>query len=254
MSAPLQTVVDYMNELLDAASFADYCPNGLQVEGGQEVRRVVLGVSACLALFEEAAARKADLVLVHHGIIWKNEWPLRVVGSMRKRMGALIDNDISLVGYHLPLDAHPEVGNNAVAAKLMQLVDVEPFGDYNGRPIGRQGRLAEPMAPEDFAQFLAGVYQREPLHLVGSRPRIERVGMISGGAASEYDQAVAAGLDAYITGEPAEWAMHRAREEGTHFYACGHHATERLGVQALGARIAEEFNLEAEFVDLDNPV
>jgi dinuclear metal center YbgI/SA1388 family protein len=193
-------------------------------------------------------------VLVHHGLIWKSDWPLRVVGSMRRRLGALVENGISLVGYHLPLDAHPEVGNNAVAAARLGLREVAPFGEYNGRTIGCQGRLPEPLAADELALALREVYGSEPLCLAGTREPIERIGMISGGAASEYGQAVSAGLDAYVTGEPAEWAMHRAREEGPHFFACGHHATERLGVQALGQRLVEVFGIECEFVDLPNPV
>ena len=254
MSVPLQSLVAFTNDLLDAPAFADYCPNGLQVEGRAEVRRIVSGVSSSLALFEAAAERDADLVLVHHGLFWKSDWPLRVVGSLRRRLGVLIENGISLLAYHLPLDAHPEVGNNAVAAARLGLLDVEPFGEYNGRAIGRMGRLPEPMSPTDFSAKLAEVYGREPLLLPGGRERIGRVGMISGGAASEYHQAVAQGLDAYITGEPAEWALHTAREEGTHFYACGHYATERLGVQALATRLVREFGIETRFVELQNPV
>ncbi len=254
MPVPLTTLVQYMNGLLDAEAFDDYCPNGLQVEGRAQVQRIVTGVSASLALFEAAAERDADLVLVHHGLFWKSDSHFRVRGSMRRRLGVLIERDISLVGYHLPLDAHAELGNNAVAAAELDLAEVEPFGDYRGRPIGCRGRLPAPLSPTELGRKLGEVFDREPLLLAGDRERIETVGIISGGAASEYTQAVSAGLDAFITGEPAEWAMHTAREEGTHFFSCGHYATERLGIQALGQRLVEHFGVESEFVELTNPV
>ena len=254
MSVPLRTIIDFMDGLLESGAFTDYCPNGLQVEGRADVERVVTGVSASLALFEAAAELGADLVLVHHGLFWKNDWPLRVTGVMRRRLGALIEHGLSLAGYHLPLDAHPEVGNNAVAARRLGLLDVRAFGDYGGRTIGVSGRLPKGATPEELQVLLGETFEREPLLLRGQGERIETIGLISGGAAGEYHQAVAAGLDAYVTGEPTEWVMHTAREEGTHFYACGHYATERLGVQALGARLAKEFGVEHQFVELSNPV
>ncbi len=254
MSVALDTIVGFMNELLEPDAFSDYCPNGLQVEGRGEVQRVVTSVSASLALFEAAAERGADLILVHHGLFWKNEWPLRVTGPMRQRMGVLIENGISLVGYHLPLDAHPEVGNNAVAARMMGLQDVQPFGDYNGRSIGVRGRVPQASSAEEVKGLLERTYGREALAFPGQCGRIETLGLISGGAAGEYYQAAAQGLDAYVTGEPAEWALHTARERHTHFFACGHYATERIGVQALGARLVQEFGVEHEFVELTNPV
>jgi dinuclear metal center YbgI/SA1388 family protein len=252
--ASLKHITTWLDDLLQPRDFSDYCLNGLQVEGAAEVQVVITGVSICLELIESAVQKQAQMVLVHHGLFWKNDRPFQVRGSMRSRLIALLSNNISLVAYHLPLDAHPEVGNNAIAAQKLELIDPEPFGTYRGRPIGYAGKLPSPLSPEALGARLDEIYGREPLCLKGQRQQIERVGIISGGAAMNFSQAIKEGLDAYITGEPAEPSMHLAREEGVHFYACGHDATERFGVQALGEQLQQRFGVQTLFQESLNPV
>jgi dinuclear metal center YbgI/SA1388 family protein len=235
--------------------------DGLQVEGREEVRKVVTGVSAYAELFARARAAGADAVLVHHGLFWKN-LPLPLTGIRYRRVAELIHSGMSLLAYHLPLDRHPELGNNAVAARAFGLVDVEPFGSYQGQPIGCKGRFAEPVPAARLAELCLSVFGQQPLAAFlagggaaggGERP-VSTLGLISGGAQGEFYQAIDEGLDAYITGEVSEWVMNVARETGTHFLAAGHYATERLGVQALGGHLAQRFGLAVEFIDVPNPV
>jgi dinuclear metal center YbgI/SA1388 family protein len=241
-------ILDYAADLLDLASFPDYGPQGLQVAGADEVTRVVCAVSSSLELFERAAAGGAQLVVVHHGLLWNNE--SRVIdGRVRRRLQALFDGDLTLAAYHLALDAHPDVGNNALLARELGVADHEPFAD-----IGRRGRLP---APEPLETFLARVRERiapEPLVFAEGPERVERVAIVSGGGGRNLVDAAAGGCDLFLTGEPEEPSLHLARELGVTFVAAGHYATERLGVQALTARLAERFALDWEFVDLPNPV
>jgi dinuclear metal center YbgI/SA1388 family protein len=241
-------ILDYAAELLDLDSFADYGPQGLQVAGADEVSKIVCSVSASLELFEQAAAAGAQLVIVHHGLLWDKE-PRIIDRRVRRRLQALFDADLTLAGYHLALDAHPEVGNNALLAQELG-VDVEgPFAE-----LGAGGRLP---APEPLETFLARVRERigtEPLVLGTGPDPLQRVAIISGGAAKYVTEAAAEGYDLFLTGEAEEPSLHLARELGITFVAAGHYATERLGVQALSARLAERFGLEWEFVELPNPV
>ena len=239
-------ILAYAAELLDLESFPDFGPQGMQVAGGAEVERVVCAVSSSLELFERAAAAGAQLVVVHHGILWENE--SRVVDArVRRRLQALFDADITLAAYHLALDAHPEVGNNALLAAALG-VDVDrPFGGigvggaYAGSRETLLGRIRERVNPEAL--------------VLGDEPeRIERVAIVSGGGARYMLEAAREGYDLFLTGEPAEPSLHLARELGVTLVAAGHYATERLGVQALTARLAERFGLEWEFVELTNPV
>jgi dinuclear metal center YbgI/SA1388 family protein len=241
-------ILDYAAELLDLASFSDYGPQGLQVVGAQEVTKLACGVSSSLELFERAAAAGAQLVLVHHGLLWENE-PKTIDRRMRLRLEALFAADLTLAGYHLALDAHPEIGNNALLAREL---GVEVEGAFAG--VGQGGRLSE---PEPLEAFLARVRDRvspEPLVFAEGPDPVERVAILSGGGARYLDDAAAAGYDLYLTGEPAEPSLHTARELGISFVAAGHYATERLGIQALTATLAERFGLEWEFVELPNPV
>jgi dinuclear metal center YbgI/SA1388 family protein len=241
-------ILDYAAQLLDLDSFTDYGPQGMQVAGADEVTKIVCAVSASLELFERAAAAGAQLVIVHHGLLWDKE-PRIIDRRVRRRLQALFDADLTLAGYHLALDAHPEVGNNALLAQELG-VDVEgPFAE-----LGAGGRLP---APEPLETFLARVRERigpEPLVFPEGPDPVERIAIVSGGAAGHVTEAAAEGYDLFLTGEADEPSLHLARELGITFVAAGHYATERLGVQALSAWLAERFGLEWEFVELPNPV
>jgi dinuclear metal center YbgI/SA1388 family protein len=241
-------IVRTLNQWLTPENFQDYCPNGLQVEGSDEVTRIVSGVTASQSFIDAAVEAGADLILVHHGYFWKGE-PQPVTGMKKARIKTLLDHDISLVAYHLPLDDHPEYGNNR------QLADV--LGLRNPRPLAGllwEGELDEPMAPGEFADYLDERLDRSPLH-VGSGPQqIRRVAWCTGAAQGFLPMAVEAGVDAYISGEASEPTTHTARECGIHYYGAGHHATERYGVQALGQALASAFGLSHQFIDCDNPV
>lgn len=252
MPIALHHLVAEADRYLESSRAADYCPNGLQVEGRAEVRRIVSGVTASQALLDAAVADGADLVLVHHGYFWKNE-PAVVVGMKRRRLATLLRHDISLLAYHLPLDTHPEVGNNVQLARRLGLVVEGPLEPGNPRSVGLVGTLPEALSPEAFAAQVATALGRVPLLVEGDRP-IRRVAWCTGAAQGYIDQAVAAGVDAYLTGEVSESTVHTAREMGISFLAAGHHATERYGVQALGDYLAGRFDLQHRFVDCDNPV
>ncbi len=244
----------YLEQLLDAQRFRDYCPNGLQVEGCGEVRRIVAGVTASQALVDAAIARGADTLLVHHGWFWRGE-DGRVTGWRKARLQALLGNDINLIAYHLPLDDHPELGNNAQLAKRLGWSVDGRFGEQD---LGWHGRLAAPATLAELALSVGAQLQRAPLVIAGEGGRgarpIARVAWCSGGAQSYFEAAIALGVDAYLSGEVSEQHVHLARESGVAYLAAGHHATERYGVQALAGHLAEQFGLDCEYVDIDNPV
>ena len=245
------TLARYLSTLLETDAYKDLCPNGLQVEGRDNIQKMICGVSACVELFEKALAANADAILVHHGIIWNFERPL-YVGGYKKRVKFLLQNDINLLAYHLPLDAHPTYGNNAQIAQLLGIQQPEPFGVYNGTSIGFKGNFNQ-SADALFQQIRTTINPDALIFPFGPK-NIRRVGIISGGAQKEIKQAVVQGLDAYITGEVSEHIYHYAREEGIHFIAAGHHATEVFGVRALGEHLAKKFDLDVEFIDIPNPV
>jgi len=245
-----EELVSYLDELLEPGKYRDYCPNGLQVEGRDEVRRIVTGVTASQALLDAAVARGADTILVHHGYFWKGE-DGRVTGMRRRRLGALIEHDINLLAYHLPLDAHPVLGNNAqLAARLGWLAD----GRFGEQDIAWQGVLAEPADLAELAGKVAQTLGRTPLVIGDPQRTIRRIAWCSGGAQGYFEQAIALGVDAFLSGEISEQTVHLARESGVAYLAAGHHATERGGVMALAGHLAERFGLDCEFVDVDNPV
>ncbi|MGE0639217.1 MAG: Nif3-like dinuclear metal center hexameric protein [Thermoanaerobaculia bacterium] len=246
-------LVDYCDRLLDAPASRDFCPNGLQVEGRRPVRKIVTGVSSCVDLFVRARDAGADAVLVHHGLFWDGT-PRQLTGYLQRRVAALIENGLHLVAYHLPLDRHDEIGNNILAARGLGLEEIEPFAEYQGSPIGFRGRFGSPVSSGELVARCARLFGQEPLLFSSGKERISTVGIVSGGAQGEIHQAIAAGLDAYVTGESTEWVMNVARESGIHFLAAGHYATERLGIRALGEHLAHRFGLEHEFVDIPNPV
>lgn len=239
-----------LDQLLEVSRFQDYCPNGLQVEGRAEIRRMVAGVTASQILLDRAIAMGADAVLVHHGYFWRGE-EARVIGIRKRRLASLLRNDISLFAYHLPLDAHPQLGNNAQLASQMGW---EVTGRFGGQEMAWQGLNPCGDTAVQMARRLEPVLGREPL-LVGPADKpVRRLGWCSGGAQGYFEEALALGLDAYVCGEISEQHVHLAREAGVAFLACGHHATERFGVKALAEYLVKEFGLECEFVDIDNPV
>jgi dinuclear metal center YbgI/SA1388 family protein len=247
-------IVSFLDELLDSPSFPDYGPNGLQVPGADEVELVVTGVSAHLELFEHAAAAGAQMVLTHHGIFW-GPGPGPITPRLKARLKVLFDSDISLLAYHLPLDAHPEHGNNALICAALGFEPAERLGDYKGRPIGFVGTSADGVPVDELRErCIAALDGREPL-IQGAGPEVvHRLGVISGGAASYMDQAIAARTDAFLTGEPSEHSMADAREAGLHFIAAGHYATETFGIRRLGELLADRFGIEHRFVEIPNPV
>ena len=240
--------MEFARELLDLDSFDDYGPMGLQVVGADEVTKVAAAVSSSLELFERAAAAAAQLVIVHHGILW-NADPRVIDLPMRRRLQTLFEADITLAAYHLALDAHPELGNNALLARALGVDSPEKMLD-----IGFGGRLTEPVVLDELAGRLEVATGREPQVFAGGPAAIERVAVITGGAARLFPQVAALGYDAFVTGEPAEPTLHAARELGAHFLAGGHYATETFGIKALAARIAERFEIDWEFLDLPTPV
>jgi dinuclear metal center YbgI/SA1388 family protein len=249
----LAALVAYLDEFLEARKGSDFGPNGLQVEGRARVHKLVTAVSAGGQLFARARAGGADAVLVHHGLFWEG-LPRTLTGFRYRQVAELIQGGMSLIAYHLPLDRNPEVGNNALAARAFGLVDVEPFGEHGGLPIGCKGRFPEPCPAARLLELCRKVFDQDPLAFLFGPEPVATVGLISGGGQSEVYDAIAQGLDAYVTGESSEWVMNVARDAGIHYLAAGHYATERLGVRALGEHLARRFGLDVEFIDIPNPV
>ncbi|MBX3651610.1 MAG: Nif3-like dinuclear metal center hexameric protein [Burkholderiales bacterium] len=240
----------YLADYLQVPDFRDYCPNGLQVEGRADVRCIVTGVTASSALIEAAVAAGADALLVHHGYFWRGE-DGRITGMRRRRITALLEHDLNLFAYHLPLDVHPEVGNNAQLALRLGMM---PAGRFGEQDIGVHGRLREETTLAGFGERIEQETARRPL-LIGDPARpLRRVAWCTGGAQGLFEQAIALGVDAYVSGEISEQTVHAARESGVAYVAAGHHATERYGVQALGEHLARHFGLRHRFIDIDNPV
>jgi dinuclear metal center YbgI/SA1388 family protein len=251
--AERKEIIAYLDDLLEIDAFTDYGPNGLQVPGAERVSMVMTGVSAQRELFEEAAAAGAELVLCHHGLFWESHG--RSIGpAMRERLRILFDADISLAGYHLPLDAHPEVGNNAQICAALGLEPAEPFAEHKGRPIGIVGRSADGIAFAELRSRCASAFEQEPFVWEYGPELVHSVGILSGGGPGNFVEAIGLGLDAFLTGETAEHVMADARENGVHFIAGGHYATERFGIRRLGELVAERFGVEHRFAEIPNPV
>ncbi len=241
---------DYNASLLQTTLFKDYAPNGVQVEGRAEVRRIATAVTASQQVLDEAIGWGADAIVVHHGYFWRNE-DACIVGIKKRRIAQLLRHDVSLLAYHLPLDAHVELGNNAQLGKLLGIAEQGRFGEQN---IVCSGELNAPLTLSQFAQQVGESLQRTP-QVIGSSDRlIKSVAWCSGGAQGYFELAIAQGADVYLTGEISEQNFHLSNETGVAFIAAGHHATERLGVQALGAHLAGKFDLEHRFFDQDNPI
>jgi dinuclear metal center YbgI/SA1388 family protein len=241
-------ILAYAAELLDLDAHPDYGPMGLQVEGAEEVRKIACGVSASLALFQRAAELDAQMLVVHHGLLWNND-SRRIEAPMRKRLQALFDADLTLAAYHLALDAHPEIGNNVLVAKQL---GIEPKEKFAG--IGFGGPLRPPTEAHRFVRRVSEKLGREPLVFPHGPDTINRAAVVTGRGGRHFAEAAAAGYDLFLTGEAEEPALHLARELGVHYVAAGHYATERLGVQALAKKLAERFGVEADYIELGNPV
>ena len=251
--AQLTDLIAYLDELLSPGDFDDYGPNGLQVPGPPTVDAVATGVSAHRELFHRAAETSAQLVVVHHGLFWDFH-PRALTPAMKERLRLLFDNEIALAGYHLPLDAHPEVGNNALICEALGLERAEPFARHGGRSVGFVGRSDQGVPLADLRARCTEVFGQDPFVWDTGPEVVRSVGIVSGGAASSFGEAIALGLDAFLTGEPAEHVMADARESGTHFIAAGHYATETFGVRRLGELLAAEFGVRHEFVAVPNPI
>ncbi len=244
----------YLNGLLKPEQIKDFTPNGLQIEGSEKVNKIITGVTASKALIDRAIAAKADAILVHHGYFWKNE-PYVIRGMKHDRIKSLLVNDINLFAYHLPLDIHPTLGNNAQLAKLFNIEDVAPLELGNPFSVALQGRLKTPCNAQVFAKQINKTFERECLHISApSNKEIKTIAWCSGGGQGYVELAAEQGVDAFLTGEVSEQTTHIAHEMDIHFFAAGHHATERYGVKALGEHLAKEFALNVEFIDIDNPV
>lgn len=246
----LNELRDYIESELAVSRFRDYCPNGVQVEGRAEVRRIATGVTASQAVLEAATAWGADAILVHHGYFWRSE-DAAITGIKKRRVAHLLKHDVSLLAYHLPLDAHPDMGNNAQLGERLGFIEKGRFGEQD---IAMHGVLAQPQTLQQLTRQIQQVLQREPQVIGHANPNIARIAWCSGAAQGYFEQAVALGVDAFLTGEISEQNVHVAQETGIVFIAAGHHATERYGVQALGEHLAARFALEHRFFDQDIPV
>lgn len=243
---------DLLNNLLNASQISDYCPNGLQVEGKREIQKLITGVTASQALVDEAIARGADAILVHHGYFWKGE-DAAITGMKYRRIKALIDNNINLFAYHLPLDVHPTLGNNAQLAALLGITNITPLSGIKPEGVVMTGQLGSPVNASTLGEELARVLDREPLFAGRSDKPVTSLAWCTGGGQGFIEQAVAQGVDAFITGEVSEQTVHTARECDIAFFAAGHHATERYGAKAVGEYLSKEQGLNVEFVDIPNP-
>lgn len=241
-----------IEDRLQSHRFRDYCPNGLQVEARACIRRIVSGVTACQALLDAAVAADADAVVVHHGYFWKGE-DARVTGLRKQRLQTLLAHDINLFAWHLPLDAHAELGNNARLGEVLGLQASGPMGRGEDA-LGLVGKLPTALPAAAFAALVGERLERMPMHIGQPDDMIHSIAWCTGAAQGFIDQAHASGVDAYLSGEISEQTVHFARETGIHYFAAGHHATERYGVQALGEWLAAEFGLDHQFIDIDNPV
>lgn len=258
MPAQLEDILHELDTLLNPGAFEDYTPNGLQVPGAKQVSTVATGVSAHVELFERAREQQAELVLTHHGILWGSSSgpPNPIDPTLKRRLKLLFDADMSLAAYHLPLDAHPELGNNALLARALGAGgELEPFAPHRGRPIGFIAHFPDEGLPaKELLERIEKTTNRKPLLFNAGPEQVRSLAIVSGAGASYLGEAIAAGADAFLTGEPAERVMAEAQEARIHFIAAGHYATETLGIRRLGEHLAERFGLRHVFIDIPNPI
>ncbi|MDF2177588.1 Nif3-like dinuclear metal center hexameric protein [Aliiglaciecola sp. CAU 1673] len=251
MSLSRESLLSFLNETLKPERIKDYCPNGLQVEGKSQINRIITGVTASQALIDAAIAQQADAIFVHHGFFWRGEDP-RVVGMRKRRLQALLAHDISLFAYHLPLDIHPQLGNNAQLAKLLDIETEGGLETDNPQSVAMRGRFKTALTAAQLALRIEEKLERKPL-VEGHGGTIHTVAWCTGGGQSFIEQAAEQGVDAFISGEVSEQTIHVARECGIQFFAAGHHATERYGAKAVGELLAQKFDVDVRFIDIDNP-
>jgi dinuclear metal center YbgI/SA1388 family protein len=249
-----QQLIDFFNNLLQPDSFSDYGPNGLQIEGKEQISKIAFAVSATRDSINQAIAQQADALVVHHGLFWSFHGPKTLTGPFARRVIPLIKNDINLFGFHLPLDGHPTIGNAATLGCLLDINEPQPFGDYKGSPTGIKGRLTIPVSATVLKDNLAKILDHNViLASPDSEQLVQKIGIITGGANSEWQTAVKEGLDAYITGEISEHDWHESQEHGIHMLAGGHHATEKFGIKQLMVTARETLDVDCFYIDSDNP-
>lgn len=255
MSLSQNDLLQYLNNLLNPQLFEDYAPNGLQIEGKPLITRAAFAVSATHESLQQALEWKADAIIVHHGIFWKHQGSRTVTGAWGERVKICVKNDLNLFGYHLPLDSHPEVGNAVALANEIGMSELTPFALYKKQPLGTKGKLFKPMSAQELKDKLEGILKRQViLATPDEKKTIHTLGIITGGANNEWVKAMEDGLDAYLTGEISEYNWHDAKEAGIHYFAGGHHATEKFGIMSLMNRVKKDHpKLEVKFFDSPNP-
>lgn len=246
-------LVEYLNQFLNVANINDYCPNGLQIEGKSNITKIVTGVTASEMLIDAAIEQNADAILVHHGYFWKGESQV-VTGLKKNRLAKLLKHDINLIAYHLPIDVHPELGNNKMLADLLDITNVTAVDSIKPKGVLMKGELSTPLTIEQLGKLIKLTLQREPLINAVNNDRVSSIAWCTGGGQGYIDTAAELGVDVFLTGEASEQTIHSSREFGIHFIAAGHHATERYGVKAVGEHLASEFDLDVQFIDIHNPV
>ncbi|OOS07742.1 dinuclear metal center protein, YbgI/SA1388 family [Moraxella cuniculi DSM 21768] len=248
-----QSLCDFCDTLLFADEFRDYCPNGLQIDAGVPINKIITGVTACQALIDRAIQEKAQAIVVHHGYFWKGE-DAAITGMKAKRIKALLEHGISLIAYHLPLDAHPEIGNNRALADMLDLTITGALYPHEKHPVGNIA-TSKPISSVQLAEKITQALARKPLHICAGSPdrTLQKIALCTGGAQDMIEQAAKMGCDAFISGEISERTTHMARELGVDYFAAGHHATERGGIMRLTTVLAEQFDIGVQFVDIDNP-
>lgn len=251
--AKLNEIIQWCDHILKSPEFKDYAPNGLQIEGKPDVNKILCAVTASQGAIEAAIEQGADMLLVHHGYFWKGE-PYPITGMRGKRIKSLIQHDISLAGYHLPLDSHPTLGNNAAIADILALENIEALDPSEHHPIGNIGYLKQPVSAEEFKLYVSQRLDFNAIHLTADKKSIQKIGFCTGGAQDFIGKAAERNCDAYISGEVSERTFYEAKELNVHYYACGHHATERYGVQRLAKAISEQFDIEYSYFELNNPI
>ncbi len=253
MSLRRKKLLNYLNELLQPWQMKDYCPNGLQIEGREVIEKIVTGVTASQRLIDAALQANADAILVHHGYFWKSE-PQIITGMKRKRLTTILNHHLNLLAYHLPLDVHPEFGNNAQLAKRLGIRPQRSLEPWNKQCVAMKGTLIHPLSAQEFSEQIAHALHREVFMNVAGDHGVKTIAWCTGGGQHYIDAAAEQGIDAFLSGEASEQTLHVSREMGIHFYAAGHHATERYGVKALGDHLKEKFAINVEFIDIDNPI